>query len=49
MFMKEVSKSDFTSKGWAIVSVLFLAVFSLNSLVVWLAMRMSEKRLVAME
>jgi ABC-2 type transport system permease protein len=49
VFMKEVSKLDFTVKGWAIVSVLFLAVFSLNSLVVWLAMRMSEKRLVAME
>lgn len=49
MFMKEVSASVLTFRGWAIIGTLFFAVLVLNSLVIWAAMRMGEKKLTAME
>jgi ABC-2 type transport system permease protein len=49
MFMKEVSESLLTFTGWAIIGTLLSAVFILNSLVIWVAMRMGEKKLTAME
>lgn len=49
MFMKEVSKSELTFRGWAIMGTLLSAVFILNSLVIWTVMRMGEKKLLALE
>lgn len=49
MFMKEVSASVLTFRGWAIIGTLFFAVLVLNSFVIWVAMRMGEKKLSAME
>ncbi len=49
MFMKEVSASVLTFRGWAIIGTLFFAVLVLNSFVIWVAMRMGEKKLAALE
>ncbi|MBI4683108.1 MAG: hypothetical protein HY757_08425, partial [Nitrospirae bacterium] len=49
IFMKEVSKAALTLRGWTIIGMLFLTVLVLNSFVIWMAMRMGEKKLAAME
>jgi ABC-2 type transport system permease protein len=49
MFVKEISKAVLTFKGWTIIGSLFLIVLILNAFVLWVAMRMGEKKLVAME
>ena len=49
IFMKEVTKSALTLRGWAIIGTLLFAVFIINSLILWAAMRMGEKKLAAME
>jgi hypothetical protein len=49
LFMKEISRSALTVKGWSMIGLLFLSVLVLNVMVLWLAMRIGEKRLVSME
>jgi ABC-2 type transport system permease protein len=49
MFIKEVSESVLTFRGWTIIGMLFFAVLILNSFVIWAAMRIGEKKLTAME
>ena len=49
MFIKEVSEAVLTLRGWTIIGMLFSAVLILNSIVTWVAMRIGEKKLTAME
>jgi ABC-2 type transport system permease protein len=49
MFMQDISKTALTFKGWALIILLFLAVLVINFSVLWVAMRMGEKRLVSIE
>ena len=49
MFITEVSRASLTNRGQAIIGLLFLAVVSFNALALWMAMRMGEKRLLALE
>jgi len=49
MFMKEVSESVLTFRGWTIIGILFSAVLALNCIVTWAAMKIGEKKLAAME
>jgi ABC-2 type transport system permease protein len=49
LFMKEISRSALTFKGWSMIGLLFLSVVVLNVMVLWTAMRIGEKRLVSME
>jgi ABC-2 type transport system permease protein len=49
MFLTEISKTALTLKGWTIIGLLFLTVFVLNAFVLWLAMKMGEKKLLALE
>lgn len=49
MFLTEISKTALTPKGWTIVGLLFLTIFVLNAFVLWLAMKMGEKKLLALE
>lgn len=49
IFIKEVSESVLTFRGWTIIGILFSAVLLLNSIVTWTAMKIGEKKLNAME
>ena len=49
MFLKEIGNAALTAKGSAVISLLFLLVFAVNTSALWLAMRMGEKRLAALE
>ncbi len=49
MFMTEISRASLTAGGRTIIGLLFLAVLVINAFVLWMAMRMGEKRLSAME
>jgi ABC-2 type transport system permease protein len=49
MFVKEISKTTLTLKGWTMFGLLFVAVLSFNAFVVRLSMRLGEKRLMALE
>ena len=49
MFLTEISKTALTLKGWTIIGLLFLTVFVLNAFVLWLAMKMGEKKLLSLE
>lgn len=49
LFMKEVSESVLTVRGWTIIGILFSAVLVLNSIVAWAAMKLGENKLTAME
>ena len=47
IFMKEVNRSALTQRGWAVIALLLFAALLFNGFVIWLAMRMGEKRLVS--
>lgn len=49
IFMKEVTQSVLTLRGWTIIGASFLMVLLFNVFVVWLAMKMGEKKLLSME
>ena len=49
LFMKEISRSALTFKGWSTIGLLFLSALVLNVTVLWVLMRMGEKRLLTME
>jgi len=49
LFVKEISRSALTLKGWSMIGLLFLSVLVLNVMVLWTAMRIGEKRLMSME
>ena len=49
IFMKDISEAALTSRGWAVVGLLFLAVLVSNAFVFFMAMRMGEKRLASLE
>jgi len=49
LFMKEISRSVLTFKGWSTIGLLFLSVLVLNFTVLLVLMRMGEKRLLTME
>jgi ABC-2 type transport system permease protein len=49
IFMKDVSESVLTFRGWTIIGTLFSAVLLLNSFVIWTAMKIGEKKLTALE
>jgi len=49
IFIKDISKTAFTFKGWAVIGLAFLFVLVFNAIVLWTAMRAGEKKLVSME
>ncbi len=49
MFLKETGNTALTAKGWTLISLLFVLVLAANTSALWLAMRIGEKRLAALE
>jgi ABC-2 type transport system permease protein len=49
IFMKEVNRAELALKGWSVIALLLFATLLFNGFAIWMAMRMGEKRLVAME
>ncbi len=49
MFLKEISNAALTLKSWIIISLFLLAVIIFNVVVLWMAMRIGRKKLLALQ